>query len=54
MAAKRERMLEELERLVDAYLNGERQYRAEAWNLIADFTVCNWEVICDALKRTDQ
>lgn len=44
-----ESLVEELERLLDAYHNGEVQNRQEAWNLIADFTVSNGSRVVAAL-----
>jgi cell division septum initiation protein DivIVA len=50
---ERETRAQELARLVSEYDTGERQHRAEAWNLIADFTVENWEAICAGLRHVD-
>lgn len=50
-SADNETLSAELARLVAEYEKGGND-AAEAWNLIADFTICNSVAICDALERT--
>lgn len=48
-----ETLAEEFKRLVAEFQIGERQTRAEAWNLIAEFAVDNFEVVHAALLNAN-
>lgn len=45
-----ETLADELTRLVDEWRSGEGSEREEAWNLVADFTCCNWWKLVNALN----
>jgi hypothetical protein len=44
---------DELARLVEEWRTGEGSEREEAWNLIADFTCCNYDLIVAALRAPE-
>lgn len=50
MSEREETPAEEFSRLVIEYNEGERQNRAEAWNLIADFALEHCDTILRALR----
>ena len=48
-----ETLAEELQRLINEYLEGDDHTRAEAWNLIADFAVDNAATLIIALRAAE-